>query len=377
VITALKRWGDPVVGVLAAALSIAVLIGGEYREGAVWANVAVYVVYGGLLAARSRAPVPTAFAFAGVLVVLSALLTPPPRNVAIFFGLLLFAYSAGTWPNARLRRAYGLVLLGGIAAANLALEDSSAGDWIFPSAMAIAAYIAGRNAVYRSALAAELIDAATRAELDHDEEERSAVAAERRRIAREMHDVVAHSISVMVVQAGGARRILARDAARAEQAAAQIERTGRETLTEMRRLLGVMHGGLEPAELQPSPTLDDLGALCRRCGARLTVEGEPRAIAAGLAIGAYRVVQEALDDSRRTVPGSEPAVDVTWTDTALELSISDDRPYAGPVLPGVRERVALYEGELQAGPRNEGDGHRLVVSFPLQNDNDAVPLPGA
>jgi signal transduction histidine kinase len=367
-----SRWADPAVGVLAAALSIAIVLAGDHREGPVWANVAAFVLYGVLLALRSRAPVAAAFGFAGLLVLLSTVLTPPPHNVAIFFGLLLFAYTAGSSGRRVLTRFYMPVLLGCIAVANLSVENTNLGDWIFPSAITLAAYVAGRNAVYRSALAAELREATVRAEEAQAEEAHSAVAAERRRIAREMHDVVAHSISVMVVQAGGARRILERDPARAQQAAAQIERTGRETLTEMRRLLGVMHGGTEPAELEPNPTLADLEGLCRRRGASLRVTGEPRPIALGLEIGVYRVVQEALNDVRRTVPGSEAMVALDWSPDALELRVSDDRPYAGPELPAVRERVALYDGELRTGPREGGDGHQLVVRFPLHHA-DVVP----
>lgn len=360
----MRRWGDPLVGVVAAALSVAILLAGDAREGPVWANVAVFLATGGLLAVRSRAPLATTYAFAALIVLLSVALTPPPENVAVFIGLLLFAHAAGT--RARGAPALGAVaaLLVGIAAANLAIEPT-AGDWIFPAAITLAAYGAGRNQVHRGALAVELHEAALRAEEAQTALARRAVAAERRRIARELHDVVAHSISVMVVQAGGARRVLDRDPARAEQAAAQIERTGRETLTEMRRLLGMMHGGEEPAGLEPAPTLADLGALCAGAGASLHVRGEPRAISVGLAVGAYRVVQEALADVARTVPGAEPDVVVDWTGDALVLRIADDRPYAGPDLPGARERAALYDGEVRSGPRDEGDGHQLVVTFPL------------
>ena len=368
----MRRWADPAVGVLAAALSVAIVLSSDDREGAVWANVLAYIVYGGLLSLRSRAPVPSAYGFAGLIIVLSAALTPPPRNVAIFFGLLLFAYAAGISRGRALSRYYMPVLIVAITAANLSVGDTSPGDWVFPVAITLAAYVAGRNAIYRAALAAELEEATQRAEEAQVAEERRAMAAERRRIAREMHDVVAHSISVMVVQAGGARRILGRDPARAEQAAAQIERTGRETLVEMRRLLGVMHGGEEPAELEPNPTLADLAGLCRRYGATLTVTGEARPIALGMEIGVFRVVEEALDDVTRTVPGAEAAVALDWSADALELRVSDDRPYAGPELPAVRERVALYEGELYTGPRREGDGHQMVVRFPLHHA-DAVP----
>jgi signal transduction histidine kinase len=133
----------------------------------------------------------------------------------------------------------------------------------------------------------------------------------------------------------------------------------------MRRLLGVMHGDRAPAELEPSPTLADLGDLCARNDAVLTVEGHARAVPSGLETSAFRVVQAALEDIRRVVPGAVAEVTVTWTPQALSLRIADDRPYAGGELVGVRERVALYDGELRTGTRPQGDGHQLDVRFPL------------
>jgi signal transduction histidine kinase len=367
-----RRHGDLVVGALAAAVGIAVAATSDFTEGPLWLNVVAMLAYGGLLAARQRAPLQAAFGFAALLLVFAVFLIPPPHAVVIFFGLMLFSYSAGSSRDPLLRFGFVPALLVGIVVANLNVEPVVAGDYIFPIALSLAAYGAGRNTVFRSALAAELHEATLRADEAQLADERRAVADERRRIAREMHDVVAHSISVMVVQAGGARRILARDPGRAADAAGEIERTGRETLLEMRRLLGVMHGDAAPAELEPSPTLEDLAGLCARRGAQLRVHGHPRAVPSGLATSAYRVVQEALRDVQRAVPGTAALVTVTWTPAALSISVADDRPYAGPELVGVRERVALYDGELRTGVRPQGDGHQLDVRFPLHHD-EAVP----
>jgi signal transduction histidine kinase len=368
----MKRHGDLVVGVLAAGIGIGIAAASKYTEGPLWLNVVAMLAFGGLLAARQRAPVPAAFAFVALTLVFSLFLIPPPRAVVIFFGLLLFSYSAGSSRDPVLRLGFMPALLVAIVVANLSVTPSVAGDYIFPIAISFAAYGAGRNTVFRSALAAELHEATLRADEAQLAGERRAVAGERRRIAREMHDVVAHSISVMVVQAGGGRRILERDPERAAGAAAEIERTGRETLLEMRRLLGVMHGDEAPAELEPSPTLDDLKSLCDRRGATLLVHGHPRAVPSGLATSAYRVVQEALRDVHRAVPGTAALVTVTWTPAALSISVADDRPYVGPELVGVRERVALYDGELRTGTRPQGDGHQLDVRFPLHHA-EAVP----
>jgi signal transduction histidine kinase len=365
-----RRHGDLAIGVLAGTIGVIVVCVSRYTEGPLWANVLGMLVYGGLLAARQRAPVAAAYGFVALMVVFSLVLLPPPRAVVVFFGLLLFSYSAGTSRKPVLAWYFMPVLVAAIVVADQSVA-STAGDYLFPAAISFAAYGAGRNSVFRSALAAELHEASMRAEEAQAAGERRAVAGERRRIAREMHDVVAHSISVMVVQAGGARRILERDPERAVAAAAAIERTGRETLLEMRRLLGVMHGETTPAELEPSPTLADVSALCRRAGAMLRVHGHPRPVPSGLEVGAYRVVQEALDDVNRAVPGTVAEVTITWTPTALSITVADDRPYAGPELVGVRERVAVYDGELRIGARPEGGGHQLDVRFPLHHPDPA------
>ena len=143
---------------------------------------------------------------------------------------------------------------------------------------------------------------------EHEASAARAVAEERRRIAREMHDVVAHSVSVMVVQAGGARRILDRDPQRALEAAARIERTGREALGEMRHLLGVLHAGDEAAALAPQPTLAELDALVERAARRRAAGGAARGrrarpLPAGIDLAAYRIVQEALTNALKHAGG--------------------------------------------------------------------------
>ena len=179
------------------------------------------------------------------------------------------------------------------------------GDLFFPGMFATVFWLAGRSVRSRSELTAELHEAAVQASEARDTEARRAVAEERRRIAREMHDVVGHSVSMMVVQAGGARRILDRDPARAIAAAELIERTGREALAEMRRLLGVLHAAdhAEP-EYAPQPSLRGLEALVERARAagvpvELAVDGDQRELPAGLDLAAYRVVQEALTNVRQ------------------------------------------------------------------------------
>ncbi len=366
-----RRYGDLAVGAFVAVLGVLVVTLGDDTQGPLWANVVAMVAMGGVLAARSLAPVETSYAFIALLLIMAAALIPPPLAVVMFFGLLLFSYAAGTSRRPVLSQWFMPALMVAIVAANQSIDHPTVSDYIFPAAISFAAYGAGRNAVFRGALAAELHEAELRAEEAQAAEERRAVATERRRIAREMHDVVAHSISVMVVQAGGARRIIERDPDRAAAAAAAIEATGRDTLIEMRRLLGVMHPGEAPAELEPSPTLGDLAALCRRFEADLQVVGHTQPLPSGLEVGAYRVVQEALEDVRRVPTATQPRARVTveWTPLALSIRVADDRLFVGPVPMGVRERADLYGGLATAGPRPSGDGHQLEVRFPLNDDS--------
>jgi glucose-6-phosphate-specific signal transduction histidine kinase len=175
----------------------------------------------------------------------------------------------------------------------------------------------------------------------------------------------------MVVQAAGARRILERDPSRAEQAAGLIERTGRETLLEMRRLLGVMHDGTEPAGREPAPTLADLNTLAARgrdlgLNVTVTIVGEPRPLSTGLDLGAYRVLEHALHDLHRSDPAAAVHVTVHWTADALELVVTDDRiegDFDPAAMLAVRERVAVYGGDISL---TEEGGRALHVRFPLQ-----------
>jgi signal transduction histidine kinase len=194
-----------------------------------------------------------------------------------------------------------------------------------------------------------------------------------RRIARELHDLVAHSMSVMVVQAGGARRILDRDPGRALEAATRIERTGREALGEMRHLLGVLNGSAHP--LAPQPTLAEIGELVARARAAglptaLELRGTRRPLPAGLDLAAYRIIQEALTNALKHAGHAPTTVTVDFSEHALTVEIRDRGRAAAPAadaghgLVGMRERVRLYGGELEAGPA-DGGGWRVRARLPL------------
>ncbi len=287
-------------------------------------------------------------------------------------GALIMGYAMGSYTDGRDARLAPFVILVGVVAVSATWEDTVFTDYLFPTAFVLIAWLAGRGVQTRTRLTEALHEAAVRAQEAHEEEVARAAADERRRIAREMHDVVAHSVSVMVVQAGGARRILEREPARAVEAAAHIEEVGRAALTEMRRLLGLMHHGDERG---PQPGMGRLGALVERTRAAglpvsLTVEGEPRSLPAGMDLAAYRVVQEALTNAIKHAGAAPTEVTVRWQPDRLELQIVDtgartaNGSGGGHGLVGMEERVRLYDGELRAG-RRAGGGFEVIARLPL------------
>jgi signal transduction histidine kinase len=336
---------------------------------------------------RRRYPLATSYTWAGLTVLMAVAIFPPAKVIAPFVSMFIFPYNAGLRVPGRI----GLLGIPPIWIAMTATALSSDtfvwGDIFFPASFGTVFWLVGRATASRSRLTAELHEAAVRADEEREAQATRAVADERRRIAREMHDVVAHSVSMMVVQAGGARRILDRDPARAVAAAELIERTGREALAEMRRLLGVLHPG-EHAEYTPQPTLLELGALVERTRVAgvpvtLTVEGERRELPVGLDLAAYRVVQEALTNALKHGGGAPTEVVVHYRADAVEVRIADRGNGtlntrlggSGHGLVGMRERVRMYGGELHAG-RRRGGGFEVSARLPLEGEEDAALTAG-
>jgi signal transduction histidine kinase len=217
---------------------------------------------------------------------------------------------------------------------------------------------------------------ATVAERERDVAAREAVVEERARIARELHDAIAHNVSMMVVQAGAERRVLDETSGSTREVLETIERTGRGALTEMRRLVGMLRSNTAD-ELAPQPGLGDLPTLVaqvREAGlpVELRVEGEPRELPVGIELSAYRIVQEALTNALKHAGEARASVQVRYGADSLELEITDDglggqTPVAsgGHGLAGMRERVALYGGRLDAG-RRPGGGFAIHVLLPIR-----------
>jgi signal transduction histidine kinase len=214
-------------------------------------------------------------------------------------------------------------------------------------------------------------------ELRRAEEARAAVAEERARIARELHDVVGHAVSVMTVQASGVRRLLKPDQEREREALEIVEQTGREALAEMRRLVGVLRRPEEAPALAPQPSLKHVDRLvdqAREAGLPVTVriEGDATELPAGVDLTAYRLVQEALTNAIKHANATSAEVHVRYGNGVVELVVTDDgrgvsdgsAESGGHGLVGMRERVAVYGGELEAGPRPDG-GYTLRARLPV------------
>jgi signal transduction histidine kinase len=254
----------------------------------------------------------------------------------------------------------------------LGLEEAVSGI-LFGGIVSLIAYALQR----RGKRTAELEERAALLERERDEAERAAAAEERRRIARELHDVIAHSITLMTVQAGAARFLLTEDPGRAQEPVLSVEETGRHALAELRRLLGMLGADEREASLAPQPglaRLDDLLVQARGAGlpVELAVAGQPRVLPPGMELTAYRIVQEALTNARRHAGPARAHVLLRYGIEALDLEVTDDgraaptrSDGAGHGLIGMRERVALYDGTFEAGPRPEG-GYAVRARLPLE-----------
>ena len=381
----LRRHPMLVDSVLAAALLIAgagpAFAKGVYEGIPVAVGLTVPIVF------RRKHPVgayATAVAAGGLQVTLG--IRPAATDVAIL--ILLYTLAAYT---PRRVSVWGLaVCLAGSAVGLLqwtSLADRTLLEWLTTGATvfagpALLAWVLGDSMRYRRAYYASLEDRAARLEAERDAQAKVATAAERARIARELHDVIAHNVSVMVVQADGASYALDTDPARAREALAAISATGRQALAEMRRLLGVLrHEGDGAHSVRaPQPGIGELGELLDQArGAGLpvsfTVEGDAQPLPGGVALAAYRIVQESLTNTRKHAgPVASASVLLRYSPDAVVLTISDDGwgDLGGAALPGapghgltgMRERVAVYGGSVAAGPR-PGGGFEVVATLPL------------
>jgi signal transduction histidine kinase len=345
-------------------------------NGPLWLDLLLVTAIIAPLLARRRFPF-GALAAVPLAVVAATLLDDRliPDLFVTFFAGCAAVFLMGLLRDRRLAVA-GLAL---VFAAEVAVartdHTSGAGDFFFAELFFVAVWVVGfmLGRKFQETDAAK--ERAARAERDREERARAAVAEERARIARELHDVVGHSVSVMTVQASGVRRLLRPDQEREREALLVVERTGREALAEMRRMVGVLRRPEEAPALAPQPSIDQLDRLvaqARDAGlpVELRIEGEARELPAGVELTAYRLIQEGLTNALKHARASRAEVAVTYGQDEIEVTVSDDGQGigngdgGGHGLVGMRERVSVYGGDLDAGPQ-PGGGYRLRARLPL------------
>ena len=322
--------------------------------------LAVTLAAGAAAAAYGIAPLPDPVAPLGVLIAYGTYIAQRPRAQSVAMTVVGLSLALlGTWYAG----------------------DSDALDYFAAIAFVSFAALLGELARTRQAYLRQLEARAEHLERERDSQAAADVAHERTRIARELHDVVAHHVSVMVVQAEAAG-----SAAADPTAFDAIAATGRDALTELRHMVGVLRSANEPSPVEPQPGIADLARLAEQVSnaglpVALRVEGEPRPVAAGIDLSAYRIVQEALTNTLKHAGAARADVDVRWCPNAIELVITDDgRGLDGPGeggapstnghhdggghgLVGIGERVALFGGTFHAGPRASG-GFEVEARLP-------------
>jgi signal transduction histidine kinase len=344
-----------VTAVFAAALGLVLLLRRSHPQ-------ALAVTTSGVLVAQALADARltsmlTSAVVAMVITASVALQLPRPRALVAGAALLL-----GAWAD--------LVVQG-------SEEHRLASDLVFTGVVVVGLpWLAGQAVRHHRERERELEELARQLAAEREHRAELAVLDERNRIAREMHDVVAHSVSLMVVQAGAARRMLDTEPEASRGALLSVEDVGREALAELRRVLGLLRGTSEPVGLRPQPGTAQLGSLVEGTRAsglavELEVDGQPRPLQAGVDLAVYRVVQEALTNAVKHARASRAQVRLVWRPDALDVEVVDDG--SAPLVPsqgghglvGMRERLTAYGGRLDAGPV-DGGGFRVRARIPVE-----------
>lgn len=345
--------------------------GATHRQGPHWVQALCYGLVCLMLVRRRIDPL-AAFACLVVVYVVVFAAVGSPEGFGVAVPPIVAAYSVARWESRR-PAWWGLVLI---------LVLGLAWTLFDPVPQTLADH--ARQTVWWSPwVIGWLVGALVRSSVQNAEQRRlrrrdmatNAVTQERNRIARELHDVIGHSLSIMTVQASAVRRRLGDEQASEREALEIVEATGRQALVEMRRMVGVLRQSGETADRAPAPGLAQLPGLVEQfhnagLPVDVNVTGQAQPLAPGLDLTAYRLVQEGLTNSlRHAVAPTHAEVSIGYTDERLELAIRDDgRPVAGAVaghgLLGLRERVSVYDGDLIARPRPDG-GFELIANLPL------------
>ena len=309
------------------------------------------------------------------LVLAAILVTDPDDEFSVLLALVLVAFTVGSETDPP-RSHVGLAIVVVPFVAALASEGLQPSDLAAALVFLVGPWAVGTLLRQRTMRTQEAVARAEAAERDRELEAAEAAAAERTRIARELHDIVSHSISVVTIQTQAVRRRLRPEQEREAADLAAVEATAREALAEMRRLFGVLRGSVDSASLAPQPGLADAARqveLARATGLEVTlrVEGAAYPLPPGLDLAAYRILQEGLTNALRHAEATRVDVLVRYGPGGLDLAVEDDGrgghdrdDAGGHGLVGVRERVGLYQGRVSAGP-GPGGGFRLRAWLPV------------
>jgi signal transduction histidine kinase len=375
---------DTAVALSLAALSLVAFATGARDLGPTGAFTAVLLLLESLpLILRRRYPLAVVLLVLGATIFHIAI-TPEGEELTAGLGLLVALYTAGE----RLDRATSLALVG-LTGAIVAAQFVGRGglpaglqSLIQTELILAVAWLVGDVSRVRGLYTKTLELQTQLMQREREERARMAVLEERARIARELHDVVAHHVSVIVIQAGGAMRAMERRPVEARTALEAIESTGRQALTEMRRFLGMLGEGEMQEPMPGLDRLDDLLDHIRSAGmpVELTVQGRPRPLDPGLELSAYRIIQEGLTNSLKHAGRGRAQVTVRFQPNALEISIEDEREpgmlpevepaHDGRGLVGMRERVAMFRGTFAAQPTT--NGFRVTARLPVEDAGPAV-----
>ena len=371
-----RRYGDQLVAAAIGALYLAEVSFEGGLAGHRLPAAAVAVVFAVALTLRRRLPVVPLLAGACVIALGHTVVDHAAETGAFLIGFIIAIYSGGRHASGRQLVACALLVLAGIPLATLdPSQGAGFGDWAFFTIFFSGPFVGGRIVRYRREREHSLLNQTAALELERDQKAREAVIEERTRIARELHDVVAHAVSVIVLQARGGRRMLRQEIEEAETAFDAIEHAGEQALVEMRRLLGMLRSADEELALAPQPSVSRIGDLAGRLSAaglpvEVTIEGAPKELPPGVDVSAYRIVQEALTNALKHAGPARAHVIVRYRPDDLELEVLDDGAGngagggTGHGLAGIRERVGIYGGELESGRRPEG-GYALRARLPL------------
>ncbi|HKY12795.1 MAG TPA: sensor histidine kinase [Gaiellaceae bacterium] len=374
-----KYWFDILIAVLAIAAMLEVVAGRESARTTLWFGLPAIAILVLPIFARRRFPFGGPVAYfvlaAGISLVDWQLI---PSVESLFVVGLAAAFLLGNLRNAWQAGIGLLVAVSSLAFIVYEIPGHATSELVFIPIDFAVAWVAGFALRERSeqAEAAEL--RASLAERERDAAARVAVAKERARIARELHDVIAHAVSVMVLQVGAVRHKLPDSLGEDRDALKGVERAGRTALIEMRRLLGAMRDGEDEAELVPQPGLDGLESLREEIGraglpVELHVDGEPVPLPRGIDLSAYRIVQEGLTNALKHARATKADVTVRYRPGEVQLEVRDNGVGSsttdglGHGLVGIRERVKIFGGEMTAGSAN-GGGFVLNTRLPLSRD---------